>query len=88
MPLKPPEQTDDDREVSCFETLIDGRVILVGIDREAIEDHLGSETTTASERLDFVNQNIAMLGKSAAKKLRHAPDATGAMLAVEDLGST
>ncbi|MEO7411613.1 MAG: hypothetical protein ABIU10_09930 [Sphingomicrobium sp.] len=85
MTLNQPLQSSDDREVISYEAMIGGNRVLIAIDRETIEDHLGIETTTSEERLSFVNENMPVLTRCAAERLRGAPDATGIMLNTEDL---
>jgi len=85
MTLNQPRNSADDREVISYEAMVNGNVVLIAIARETIEDHLGAETTTPEERLEFVNANMAVLTRCAAEKLRGAPDATGIMLKAEHL---
>lgn len=80
-----PRQTDDDREVISYETLIEGRLVLVAIDRVTIEVWLGRETTSSEERLALVNQDMRLLSRCAKEALKDAPDASGIMLKIDHL---
>ncbi len=85
MTTNEPRQSTDDREVISYETLIGGRLVLVAIDRETIEDWLGAQTTTSAERLALVNREMPLLNRCAGEALRDAPDATGIMLKLDHL---
>ena len=85
MTFNQPRASSVDREVITYETEVGGRILLIGIDRETIEDYLRLDTSSTAERMAFVNSSMPMLTRCAADKLRLVRDAMGTMLSIDDL---
>jgi hypothetical protein len=83
MALNEPRHTSSD--LVSWNASIRGKDVRVTIDRNTIEDWLVLETSTPEEQLRNVTQNISMLNRCAAGRLRSDPDATSILLKIEDL---
>ncbi|CAA9294753.1 MAG: hypothetical protein AVDCRST_MAG93-4172 [uncultured Chloroflexia bacterium] len=88
MGLNEPRHDGDNPDGIIWAASIRGKVVEVAMDRETIEDWLVLETSSPEERLRCVAQNVSMLSRCAAARLRAAPDATNIQLWIEDLTSS
>jgi hypothetical protein len=88
MTLNEPRHSADDPKLISWNASIRGKSVSVAIDCETIEDWLVMETSSPDERLRNVTQNVSMLNRCAAARLRAAPDATKILLQIEDLTSS
>jgi hypothetical protein len=87
MGLNEPRHSVDDPKLISWDASIRGKLVSVAIDCETIEDWLVVEASTPDERLTSVTENVSMLSRCAAARLRAAPEATNILLQIEDLTS-
>jgi hypothetical protein len=83
MAFNEPRQTSPD--LIGWDASIRGKVVQVAIDRNTIEDWLVVETCTPEQQLQNVTQNVSMLNRCAAARLRSEPNAASILLKIEDL---
>jgi hypothetical protein len=82
-----PRHANGDEAVH-FEAEINGRPTLIAVEREAIEDHLGRETTTPYERLQFVTKNRDHLARVAVAYIGAETDIDGIALTADQLSGS
>jgi hypothetical protein len=85
MGLNEPRHSPDDPKLISWDACIRGNTVRVALDYETIEDWLVVETSTPDEQLRNVTQNVSMLNRCAAARLRSEPNATSILLKIEDL---
>jgi hypothetical protein len=72
-------------DLISWDASIRGKAVQVAINRDTIEDWLVLETSAPEERLRNVTQNVSMLNRCAAARLRGDPNATTILLKIQDL---
>lgn len=75
--MNPEPRIVGDTEDVCFDADIHGNTVRIEVARETIEDHLGAESLSDDERLEFIKRNRSQIVEHVKAYLREAPDVTG-----------